>query len=419
MIALVATLVMALCASAAISAVYPQQAYAVNYSFVAGKASTPVRTVAIDAKVKKAYNRAVAACMDYRNQPDPIVVDVSDLGLTSAQALHVGYLLHGNGELFWINTYDDDSFKASAFTIPILNGYSDDTIDAMRAKLEKKVSKALSRITSGMDSVTKIHTLHDYLIDKIDYKASSKTAYDGLVLGKSDCFGFTRTLDLILKRAGFTVDVAYNNRGDHAWNLVKLGSKWYNIDLTWDNGYTGRYGWKKTRCHYYLLQPDSALQLDSARGNWWAHHKCTSKTYYKKRLPDAADTWDNYCKDYKLYTSGFTVSGLKYKAISKTKVSVAAVAKSKRSAKTLVIPATVTYKKKTYKVAGIKSEALANASATKLEVKATGFSKSRVKGSLTGSKVTKIALKGSATSKKAKYKTYFAASNSGKSVKVS
>ncbi len=393
--------------------------------FVPGSASTTVRVApAPTAKEKTAYNRALKAIMDYENQPSRIVVDVSDLGLTSAQALHVGYLLHGNGELFWVNTFSDESFKAAKFSIPV--SYSDEAITKMRKELDAAVAKAKLRIAPGMTQAMKVHVLHDYVIDMMDYGKSKKTAYDGLVKGQGDCFGFARSMDLLLRRCGFDVDMAFNNKGDHAWNLVKVGGKWYNVDPTWDNGYTGKkfskeYNWKHSRCHLYLLQSDKSMMLEnvSERGGWWSHHKCTSNKYKAMRNNLNTDNWETHCNDYKLYTKGFKSKGLKYVACGSKKVKLVGVASSsKRKAKTLAIPATVKRKGVKYKVVGIGESAFANAKAATLKVASAKFSAARVKNSLTGSRVKTIKLVDSARKKKGAYAKYFKSANSGKSVKV-
>lgn len=400
------------------TALAPQEAYASSYiPFVSGSTSKAVRVAsAVTAKEKTAYNRAYKACMDYANQPNPIVVDVSDLGLTEAQALHVGYLLHANGELFWMNTYNDSSFGNKQFSIPVY--YDDATITSMRKQLDAAVAKAFKRLAPGMSAAMKVHVLHDYIIDRMDYESKNKTSYTGLVLGKGDCYGFARSMDLLLRRAGFTVDMAFRNDGLHAWNLVKVSGKWYHVDTTWDNGYTGDYYWKNSRCHLFLLQSDSVMKQDSHSG-WWAHYKCTSTKYAKMRLYNYKNRFEKHCNDYKLYTKGFKSKGLKYKACGSKKVKLASVSsKALLKKKTISIPATVTHKGVKYKVVGIAPNALANAKAKVLKISSAKFSKARVKNSLAESSVSTIKLVGSAKKKKLAYTKYFAQSNSGKKVKV-
>ena len=448
--ALVAALLVLACLFAATA---PQQAFAdvrtkSDPALTAAATSTPKNTVVkLTTKEKKAYKRVLAAVMDYENQPNPITVDVSDLGLTSAQALHVGYLLHGNGELFWINTYNDSSYGKKTFSLPCY--YDDATITKMRKQLDAAAAKALKRIGPGMSDALKVHMLHDYVLDRVDYKAGKKDAYEGLVNGVGDCFGFALTMDFVLRRAGFSTDMAFNSSIDHSWNLVKVGSYWYHIDTTWDNGYcdafiSDGFDWTGKRCHLYLLQSDASMNAKSvdpltgtsiqSHAGWTCHHVCKSKKYdsmylraansnsaqkYKDMYLAGTSTFTQNCKAYKSIVRSFNRSGLKYTVTDVKTVWVKSVSSSTLRKKALItIPSTVTYKGVTYKVAGISPKAFANAKAKTLKVYTAKLSKARVKNSLSGSKVKKIRLFGSAKAKKATYKKYFTKKNAGRAATV-
>jgi len=53
------------------------------------------------------------------------------------------------------------------------------------------------------------------------------------VNGKSVCAGYADAFRLVALMAG--LKSAYASSGTHAWNLVKVGGKWYNVDLCWDD----------------------------------------------------------------------------------------------------------------------------------------------------------------------------------------
>ena len=407
----------------------PQQAHASELVTAATSHNTIVN---ITANQKAAYKRALTACMDYEHQPNPIEVDVSDLGLTSKQAIEVGYLLHGNGELFWINTYNDESYGTKRFSLPCY--YDDSKITKMRNKLDKAVTKALKRVSPGMSAATKVHMLHDYLLKKISYGAGNKDAYTGLVKGLGDCFGYSLSLDLLLRRAGFNTDMAFNDTLDHAWNIVKIGSKWFHVDLTWDSNYNGKkysavFDWKKNPCHLYLLQSDESMNekptdpytgiyIMKSHTGWTCHHACTSTKYDFSR--DLSKGFNKHCNDYKKIVRTFTKAGLKYSVTGVGKVALSAVTgKRQRQSNALTLPDTVTYKGVSYYVSAMEKECLEKSKATKLCIQTSHLSKARVKGSLTNSHVTNVKLQKSAKKKRAAYKKAFKASNCGKAVRVS
>ena len=410
-----------LCMCACTLCVAPRPARADEVpSFVRVKSGAAANlATSLTAKEKKAYQRAYKACLDYTNQPSTIEVDISDLKLTTSQSLRVGYMLHSNGELFWVSTYDDNNFTSKKIVLPCT--YTDAQITRMRSQLNKAVNKALAKVKPGMNAMTKILVLHDYLIDRIDYGDHAKTAYDGLVRRKADCFGFTQTMDLVLRRAGFTTDVAYNFAGNHSWNLVKAGGKWYHIDLTWDNGYTHDIFWGNERCRLFLLQPDSRMKNDgytsTGHGRWWSSHKCTTNTYKRQGEPD-----NNFAKEAaksKLYSKGFVVDGLKY-VLNGTKTAklVSVTTGAKKTAASVTVPASVRYKGMAYRVTGIEARALKGTKAKTLYVSTKYLAKSRVKNCLAGSKVKNVRLQGAAMAKKKAYRSYFAKANSGKAVKL-
>ena len=94
------------------------------------------------------------------------------------------------------------------------------------------------------------------------------------------------------------------------------------------------------------------------------------------------------------------------------------MAAKKRSAKSLTVPATVTYKKVKYQVVGINASAFASAKAKTLTLQTKKLTAGRVKNSLAGSSIARVKLAGAARAKKATYKKIFAQAISGKSVKV-
>ena len=406
----------ALMLAAMLLGLLPQAAQAAAPSFVTVKKGVSANVAELTAKEKTAYKRAYNACMRYKTEDNPIVVDMSDLALTAKQARHVQYLLHSNGELFFIDTYKDSDYTAKKFTMRCTT--DDASITRMRSQIDTAIKKAMKRVTPQMDSATKILALHDYLIDVVDYAEHKKTAYTGLVEHQADCMGYAQTMDLVLRRAGFKTDMAYSFDGLHIWNLVKLSGQWYHIDLTWDHGYTGRYLWDGSHCHLFLLQNDARMASNEyegysglTHGRWWAHYKCTS-TKYRPAVKVGSTTFAE--NKYKLYVSGFTVAGLKYKAFGVSGAQlVGVVSAAKKRAAGLVIPVTVTYKGITYKVVGIAPSTFAKARAKTLALETPSLTAARIKDCLTDSKVKTIKLRNAATRRRVAYTKAWTKKNTG------
>jgi len=389
--------------------------------FAPAQAFAATHTVYVPTKaVNTAYARCLSVAMNYASNPTTTVVDISDLKLTQKEAEEVEELLWGNGELWWINVF---GMKPTTKNLTITCKYDDATITSMRAKFEAAVATAFKRVGPGMDGATKVHMLHDWIITQVKYhdagtNGAYKNAYDGLVNRQADCFGFTLTTDVLMRRAGFGTDVVYTveSAGDHSWNLVKLGTYWYHVDTTWDRWYTysSSYYSEKNICHAFLLQSDKTMGADDHKG-WRAHNNCTSEKYSNCVFDSDSKSFVRHCADYKKIVRTFNKDGLKYTVTGVGKVSLTSVNKKLRKKAALSVPATVTYKNVKYTVNGIKANAFKTARAKTLYVQSKSLAKARVAGCLTGSKVKVVkVLKG----KLKAYKKIFAKANSGRKVSV-
>ena len=352
-----------------------------------------------------AYDRCLNAAMNYASLPNTTTVDISDLRLTQTQAEDVERRIHSNGELWWVNTF---GMKPTTKSLTIPFKYDDATIDAMRVNFEKAVNAALKRIGPAMNGSTKAHMMHDYVIDEVAYVDKAKNAYETLVNKRGDCFGYTLATDVLMHRVGLNTDVAFNDTPeiDHSWNLVQIGNYWYHVDTTWDRYYTVEY-YKDSICHKWLLQSDNIMSEDDHAG-WLAHHRCTNNAF--ENSASYYGDFSKHCNDYKKIVRFFTKGGLKYQVTAAKKVFVCDVAKSSRSKKTLIIPATIKYKKINYSVIGINTGAFAKAKTKVLVVKTKKLTKARTKDCFVGSKVKMVQVpKG----KLKAYRKIFAASNNG------
>ena len=71
--------------------------------------------------------------------------------------------------------------------------------------------------------------------------------------------------------------VIISNSMDHAWNMVKVGGKWYHIDVTWDDPVNDTYG--KARHDYFMLS-DNAISNDNHNHyGWYSSYQATDTTY--------------------------------------------------------------------------------------------------------------------------------------------
>ena len=133
----------------------------------------------------------------------------------------------------------------------------------------KEVSAALSSLNlSDLSTEAKIRKIHDYICDHVNYDHVNVGDADGHPLiysgygalhnGSAVCTGYAllfyrMCLDAGIPNrfiAGYTGDTYNQSEGYHAWNIVKIDGKYYNIDTTWD-------GQEEPTYHTWYLRSDA------------------------------------------------------------------------------------------------------------------------------------------------------------------
>lgn len=148
----------------------------------------------------------------------------------------------------------------------------------IRQIYDKAVSVLNRYILNDFDDFERIHAIHDWLAYYIDYdfelldnstEASSlhpSFGLDGVFLrGKAVCDGFSKAFALLCGIEQIPVTRILGKFSDgassvnHAWNKVKAGGKWYNIDVTLDSFHVELQAGKRIDIlnhGYYLLSDD-------------------------------------------------------------------------------------------------------------------------------------------------------------------
>lgn len=112
-------------------------------------------------------------------------------------------------------------------------------IKKVRGQINKKVKKIVSLVSPKMTSLEKAMFFHDYIIQNTAYcdnEADYCTSEWGIfVKGKGNCQGYSKAYGILLDRVGISVRYVDSASMHHMWNMVRLGGKWYHVDVTWDD----------------------------------------------------------------------------------------------------------------------------------------------------------------------------------------
>ncbi len=150
---------------------------------------------------------------------------------------------------------------------------------AVAARLEQEIQLVMNKAAAaGVNTPEGYYRFfHNFLMRTTAYHYESLehpeqfpqvfTAYGALVEQKAVCEGIAKAFKLLCDRVGIhaLMVVGRSHFDDtspevpHAWNMVKLGSQFCHIDVTWDIGLSQQ---TKTKRYDYYCMPDAEFSLD-------------------------------------------------------------------------------------------------------------------------------------------------------------
>ncbi|SDB50628.1 leucine-rich repeat protein [Butyrivibrio sp. INlla16] len=171
------------------------------------------------------------------------------------------------------------------------------TIVAYARTEENRIKQAKKEeISNGKTAIQKLKNTHDWMIRNIsyDHKARNKirnneccpsesnTTRSALLKNKAMCLGYARTYKKILDNLKVPCIIVSGRVGyeGHAWNMVKLNGKWYNVDVTWDDPDRNNDQGQLWIEYKYFLK--STAYMSQYRNQYFAYKnypRCTSTKY--------------------------------------------------------------------------------------------------------------------------------------------
>jgi hypothetical protein len=139
---------------------------------------------------------------------------------------------------------------------------------------EENLQSVTAKLTTGVsDQFLKAKALHDWICDNIAYdvetaflRANRRQDYASVLRNKKAvCAGYTNLFNQMCRLAniesigisgyskGFGYTGSFGSVPDHDWNAVKINSKWYLVDVTWDAGHVDQRTYIKNYSTSYLF----------------------------------------------------------------------------------------------------------------------------------------------------------------------
>ncbi len=158
--------------------------------------------------------------------------------------------------------------------------FTKENLPAETEKINAAADELLKGITPSMPEFERERLLHDRLAKSITYDLNEKyahTAYGALVNGRAVCDGYTQAFQYLLQRVGIQsfMVTGTGKGGNHAWNIVRIDGRYYNVDLTWDDQESETF-------HAYFNLTDERIKDD---------HTFDTTVY---RIPECNSTDANY-----------------------------------------------------------------------------------------------------------------------------
>lgn len=183
---------------------------------------------------------------------------VSEYGLNLKQVQKIIFALEADcPELFWFSggfgyAYNSDNIVTKIYPKVEPDYAKADIRKETKSNIEMGIQPYLNAINQAKEQNAEDMEMelliHDMILEAVDYayipgtKTPQSAAYAHSIAGLFEnrgvvCEGYAKGFKLLMTYAGIDTiyAVGYGNGGGHAWNLVCLDDKWYNIDITWND----------------------------------------------------------------------------------------------------------------------------------------------------------------------------------------
>lgn len=172
----------------------------------------------------------------------------TDLRVTSQEAFNViESIYYDRPEIFWLSNHSTAVITGSHVSeISLEYNHYVNTLAARKNQFHKAIQEFISGL-AGKKPYEQELIIHDRMVRQISYISHStdQTAFAALVNKKAVCAGYTRAFQVLLCEldipcyycVGKSLSRESSTWGDHAWNIIRLENDYYNVDITWDDGY--------------------------------------------------------------------------------------------------------------------------------------------------------------------------------------
>lgn len=190
----------------------------------------------LDGTLQTLYRQIYANALNLNTSFAPVTDVTVEQATKTFEAVY-----NDHPELFWLDSGYSCKYLRSGKCIEITIAYNATgaRLDAAKAEFDSAAQEILAGAGNlGTDS-EKEKYVHDALMQRVEYDTLAllnQSAYSALVNGKSVCAGYARAFQYLMNELGVPCYYCIGYSGEnHAWNIIKMDGKYYNVDVTWDD----------------------------------------------------------------------------------------------------------------------------------------------------------------------------------------
>ncbi len=190
----------------------------------------------LDETLQALYRQVYGNAMNLNAAFTPVV------SVTTDQAEQViASVYNDHPELFWVEAAYSCKYLKTGICVEIQLKYNETANDLEGAKqiFSARAAELLSGAAEAETVSEKERFVHDALLAQVSYEADApmnQSAYSAIVLGKSVCAGYARAFQYLMQQLQIPCYYCTGFTGqEHAWDIIKLGSIYRNVDVTWDD----------------------------------------------------------------------------------------------------------------------------------------------------------------------------------------
>lgn len=186
--------------------------------------------------LKKVYCQVYANALELNTSFTPVAAVTAEQAQSVVEAVY-----NDHPELFWLEAEFSCKYLRTGICVEITLEYNEtaNNLAAAKSDFAACAEEILSGARGLESDYEKEKYVHDALVQIVSYDMSARmnqSAYSALVLGKSVCAGYARAFQYLMQQLGIPCYYCTGYAGeDHAWNIVRVGSIYRNVDVTWDD----------------------------------------------------------------------------------------------------------------------------------------------------------------------------------------